>query len=118
MYPSIALMFLLCFLDNIIYLEEGKNGNISWNTTVKRPQYNVTFNQLSNQTNDIIYTKGVLKKNSTKYKHLTRIGYHIQFTLTQVSKSDVGLYKSLVAWNWISWKPSIDGCAFLVMEGM
>jgi len=107
-------MFLFCFLDNIIYVEEGKNGNISWITKVDRSRYNVAFNQLSNQTDDLIYAEGVLKKNSTKYKKLTKTGHHIQFTLTQVNKSDVGLYKSMSTSNW----PSIDGCAFLVMKGM
>jgi hypothetical protein len=43
MYPSIALMFLFCFLDNIIYVEEGKddeaNSMLTSICTVQRPIY-------------------------------------------------------------------------------
>ena len=107
-------MFLFCFLDNLIYVEEGKSVVISWTTKVDRSRYNVSFNQLSNQTDDLIYAEGILQKNSAKYKSLRKNGFHIEFTLTQVNKSDVGLYKSMSASN----SPSIDGCAFLVMRGM
>ncbi len=113
-YTSIALIFLLCFADNLIYVEEGKSVVISWTTKVDQPNYNVVFNQLSNQTDDLIYAQGILQKNSAKYKDLIKTGLHIQFTLTQVNKSDVGLYKSMSTSN----SPSIDGCAFLVMKGM
>ena len=113
-YTSIALMFLFCFLDNIIDVEEGKHAIISWITKVHRTKYNVAFNQLSSQTDDLIYAEGKLQKNSTRYKYLTQIERHIQFTLTQVNKSDVGLYKSMSTSKW----PSIDGCALLVMKGM
>jgi hypothetical protein len=122
-YPSIALMFLFCFLDNLIYVEEGKDGDISWNTEVDGSNYNVAFNQLANQTDDLIYAEGILQKNSSKYKYFNTTGLHIQFTLIQVNKLDVGLYKSMSIsnWhhrhNWHAWS-SIDGCAFLVMEGM
>jgi hypothetical protein len=47
------------------------------------------------QTDDLIYAQGILQKNSAKYKGLLKTGFHIQFTLTQVNKSDVGLYKSI-----------------------
>ena len=113
-------MFLLCFVDNLIYGEEGKRVVISWITKVNRTSYNVAFNQLSNQTDDLIYADGVLQKNSTKYTDLTKSGLHIQFTLTQVNKLDVGLYKSMSPWHW-QWHwhwHSIDGCAFLVMKGI
>ena len=111
-------MFLFCFVDNIIFGEEGKDVVISWITKVNQSRYNVTFNQLSNQTDDLIYAKGVLQKNSTKYKYFTKNGSHIQFTLTQVNKLDVGLYKSIIqSRGWLShW--SIKGCAVLVMTGM
>ena len=128
-YPSIALMFLFCFLDNIIYVEEGKDGDISWNTTVPvdGSKYNIAFNQLSNQTDDLIYAEGILQKNSSKYKYFNTTGLHIQFTLTQVNKLDVGLYKWMSTWSWLHrhhWHhmpphmSSTDECAFLVMEGM
>jgi hypothetical protein len=55
-------MFLLCFLDNIIYGEKGKHVVISWTTKVERPNYNVAFNKLSNQTDDLIYAEGILQK--------------------------------------------------------
>ena len=123
MYPSIALMFLFCFLDNIIYVEEGKDGDISWNTKipVARSDYIVKFNPLSNQTDYFIYVSGIFRNNSTKYKHFNKTGLHIQFTLTQVNKLDVGLYKSMSIWshgNHWHYSSSIDGCAFLMMEGM
>jgi len=114
MYPSIALMFLFCFLDNIIYVEEGKNGNISWIAEENPLKYDIAFNQLSNSTDDLIYVEGVLQKNSTKYKYLNTSGDHIQFTLTQVNKLDVGLYKSVS----ILHSPFTKGCALLVMTGM
>ena len=107
-------MFLFCFVDNLIYGEEGKSVVISWTTKVDQPNYNVAFNQLSNQTDDLIYAEGILQKNPTKYKYLNKSGLHIQFTLTQVNKSDIGLYKSMSTSN----SPSVDGCAFLVMKGM
>ena len=124
-YPSIALMFLFCFLDNIIYVEEGKDGDISWNTKVPvdGSNYSVEFNQLSNQTDDLIYAEGILQKNSAKYKYFNKTELNIQFTLTQVNKLDVGLYKSMSRWMSHFWgyshhRSSIDGCAFLVLEGM
>ena len=55
-------MFLLCFLDNIIYGEKGKHVVISWTTKGDRPNYNVAFNQLSNQTDDLIYAERRLPK--------------------------------------------------------
>jgi hypothetical protein len=124
-YPSIALMFLFCFLDNIIYVEEGTDGDISWNTKVPvdGTNYSVEFHQLSNQTDDLIYASGILQKNSSKYKYFNTTGLHIQFTLTQVNKLDVGLYQSMSIWSWYHrnhwhhWS-SIHGCAFLVMESM
>ena len=94
--------------------EKGKHVVISWTTKGDRPNYNVAFNQLSNQTDDLIYAEGILQKKSAKYKYLRKIGFHIQFTLTQVNKSDIGLYKSMSTSN----SPSVDGCAFLVMKGM
>ena len=119
MYHSIALMFLFCFLDNIIYVEEGKDGDISWNTTVpvNGSSYSVEFNQLSNQTDDLIYAEGILQKNSSKYKYFNKTGLHIQFTLIQVNALDVGLYKSISTRS-LHHQSSIYGCAFLVMEGM
>ena len=113
-YTIVALMF--CFADNLIYVEEGKSVVISWTTKVDQPNsnYNVAFKQLSNQTDDLIYAEGILQKNSAKYKYLRKIGLHIQFTLTQVNKSDIGLYKSMST----SISPSVDRCAFLVMKGM
>jgi len=113
-YSSIAEMFLLCFVDNIIYGEEGKHVVISWITKVNRTRYNVAFNPLSHQTDDLIYVVGKLQKNSTKYTDLTKSGLHIQFTLTQVNKLDVGLYKSVS----ILHSPFTKGCALLVMTGM
>jgi hypothetical protein len=110
-------MLLLCFLENIIYGEKDKHVVISWTTKVDRSNYNVAFNQLSNQTDDLIYDEGILKKNSSKYKYFNKTGLHMQFTLTQVNKLDVGLYKSISTWRWLHWLP-IHGCAFLVMEGM
>jgi hypothetical protein len=113
-YTSIVLIFLLCFADNLIYAEEGKSVVISWTTKVDQPNNKVVFNQLSNQTDDLIYAQGILQKNSAKYNDFMKTGLHIQFTLTQVNKSDVGLYKSMSTSN----SPSIDACAFLVMKGM
>ena len=107
-------MFLFCFVDNLIYGEEGTSVVISWTTKVDQPKYNVAFNQLSNQTDDLIYADGKLQKNPTKYEHFIKSGLRIQFTLTQVNKSDVGLYTSMSTSN----SPSADGCAFLVMKGM
>jgi hypothetical protein len=43
-----------CFVDNLIYVEEGKSVVISWTTKVDQPNYNVAFNQLSNHTDDLI----------------------------------------------------------------
>ena len=105
---------MFCFVDNLIYSEEGKSVVISWTNKIDQPNYNVAFNQLSNQTDDLIYAEGILQKNSAKYKYLRKSGLHIQFTLTQVNKSDVGLYKSMSTSN----LPSVDGCAFLVMKGI
>jgi hypothetical protein len=113
-YTSIVLIVLFCFADNLIYVEERKFVAISWTTKVDQPNYKVVFNQLSSQTDDLIYAQGILQKNSAKYNDFIKTGLHIQFTLTQVNKSDVGLYKSLSTSN----SPSIDGCAFLVMKGM
>ena len=125
MYPSIALIFLFCFLDNIIYVEEDTDGVISWNTTmpVDGSNYSVEFIDLSNHTDDIIYAEGILQKNSSKYKYFNKTERHIQFTLTHVNKLDVGLYKSISRWKSHVWghsqhRSSIHGCASLVMEGM
>ena len=116
-YTSIVLIFFFCFVDNPIYVEEGKYVAISWTTKVDQPNYNVVFNQLSNQTDDLIYAQGILQNKSAKYKYFRKIGVQIQFTLTQVNELDVGLYKSMSTWHWHYWS-SIHGCAFLVMEGM
>ena len=113
-YTTVTLIFLFCFADNLIYVEEGKSVNISWTNKVNLSSYNVAFNQLSNQTDDLIYVEGILQKSTAKYTSFRKIGFHIQFTLTQVNKSDVGLYKSISTSN----SPSIDGCAILVMRGM
>jgi hypothetical protein len=50
-----------------VYVEEGKSVVISWTTKVDQPNYNVVLNQLSNQTDDLIYAQGILQKNSAKY---------------------------------------------------
>jgi hypothetical protein len=94
---SLAFPFLVAILvSNIhIYVEEGKSVVISWTTKVDQPNYNVVFNQLSSQTDDLIYAQGILQKNSARYKDLIKTGLHIQFTLTQVNELDVGLYKSM-----------------------
>ena len=113
-YTSIVLIYFFCFVDNLIYVEEGKSVVISWTTKVDQPNYNVAFNQLSNHTDDLIYAEGILQKKSAKYKYIRKIGVQIQFTLTQVNKSDIELYKSMSTSN----LPSVDGCAFLVMKGM
>ena len=105
---------MFCFADNLIYVEEGKSIVISWITKVDQSNYKVVFNQLSNQTDDLIYAQGILQKNSAKYKDFIKTGLHIQFTLTRVNKPDVGLYKSMSTTN----SASIAGCAFLVMKGM
>jgi hypothetical protein len=68
-------------------LTENVKANIvcSYLSSLKR--HTVVFNQLSNQTDDLIYAQGILQNKSAKYKYFRKIGVQIQFTLTQVNKS-------------------------------